>query len=54
MNNVSAEMQLHLDAYESSYEDMFNQMATVEIDTMLGKFGMYRDIDKDDSEESDE
>ena len=52
LKNIQAELKLHLDTHEESYQDIYNKMADVEIDGLIKSIGLRRESDND-SEEDD-
>ena len=52
LKNIQAELKLHLDTHEESYQDIYNKMADVEIDGLIKSIGLTRESDND-SEEDD-
>ena len=55
--SIKAELRLHMDTHEESYQDIHNIMAEAEIDGLIKATGLTRESDDDkdsDSEEDDD
>jgi hypothetical protein len=51
LKNIQAELKLHLDTHEESYQDIYNKMADVEIDGLIKSIGLTRESDNDSKED---
>ena len=52
LKNIQAELKLHLDTHEESYQDIYNKMADVEIDGLIKSIGLRRESDNDSEEDN--
>ena len=52
LKNIQAELKLHLDTHEESYQDIYNKMAVVEIDGLIKSIGLRRESDNDSEEDN--